>query len=100
MTEVEAIATLVHEIGHVWQFNNAVKDNDMAFREGSCNYLAFLALKTIKGQESEFARQNLLDSKDKNYGKGFRRVKKYAEKNGKESWLDLLRISPKLPRGY
>jgi hypothetical protein len=100
MTEVEALATLVHEIAHIWQFKYARKDNDMALREGSCNYLAYLALETMKGKEARFASFNLIESKDKIYGKGFRRVKKFAEEKGKEAWLKILKTKTRLPRGY
>jgi len=99
MPRVEMIGTLAHELGHVWQFLNGRLHGDRALSEGSCNFTSYWVLKQIApGEEGDFIIESMLRDEDKIYGEGFRRVKKYVEKNGISEWLALLvRDDPRLP---
>jgi hypothetical protein len=41
-----------------------------------------------------------MQSEDPVYGKGFRRVKRFAEEKGIEGWLNRLGSQDRLPPGY
>ncbi|NIO28577.1 MAG: protein DA1 [Candidatus Latescibacteria bacterium] len=92
MPKVQMISTLAHELTHVWQFINGQLKQEQALSEGSCNFASYLVLRKIGGREGEFIIENMLNDKDPIYGEGFRRVKRYAEKNGLASWLKLLKM--------
>ena len=100
MPRMEAIATLAHELTHVWQFLQGRTDNDEAFREGSCNYAAWLVLKSYPGEESAYVADAIASSPDRVYGEGFRRVKRFAEDRGASAWIERLRTRDSLPAGY
>ncbi len=100
MPRTDAVSTLSHELAHVWQFTAGRLDNDEAFAEGSCNYASYLVLQKYRGRTAEYVAANLLDDENKIYGEGFRRVKRYAEAEGIDAWLERLKKSNKLPRSY
>ncbi len=91
MPRTQMTGTAAHELAHVWQFQNGRLDQDPALSEGSCNFAAYLVLRKKGGKEAEFVIDNMLKDPDPVYGEGFRRVKRYAEKEGLQSWLKLLR---------
>lgn len=95
---VEMMATLAHELTHVWQFFNGWLAADPALAEGSCNYAAYLTLRKVGGKEAEFIMQRMIDDDNAVYGEGFRRVKRYAEENGLARWLVLLESNGSLPQ--
>jgi hypothetical protein len=43
---------------------------------------------------------NLVEDDNKIYGEGFRRVKRYAESEGLDAWLNRLKKKDHLPREY
>ena len=91
MPKVEMIGTVAHELTHVWQFLNGRLRNDPALAEGSCNFAAYWVLKQMApGEETDFIIESMLRDEDEVYGEGFRRVKKYVEKNGLSEWLALM----------
>ncbi len=100
MPRIDAVSTLAHELAHVWQFRAGRLDNDEAFSEGSCNYASFLVLQRYGGRSAEYVIANLVDDRNDIYGEGFRRVRRYADAEGVAAWLERLRDSDRLPRGY
>ena len=100
MPETEVLATLAHELAHVWQFLRGRLKNDRAWREGSCNYASYLVLSGYDDDEARYAMQNLLDDPDPVYGEGFRRVKRFAEEKGNARWVALLAKKTRFPSGY
>jgi hypothetical protein len=91
MPRAEMIGTLAHELTHVWQFLQGRLRGDAAFSEGSCNFSSYWVLKQMApGEEANFIIESMLRDKDRVYGEGFRRVKKYVEKNGLSDWLALM----------
>jgi hypothetical protein len=100
MPKVEMIGTLAHELTHVWQFLRGRLQGDAAFSEGSCNFASYWVLKQMApGEEANFIIESMLRDQDRVYGEGFRRVKKYVEKNGLSDWLALMaEKDPELPR--
>ncbi len=100
MPRESALATLAHELTHVWQAERERLDNDEAFSEGSCNYAAYLVVKKEKTPQGEFVLQAMRRSEDEIYGEGFRRVKRFAEENGIREWLRRLAEEGSLPAGY
>lgn len=90
MPRTQMTSTAAHELAHVWQFQNGRLDQDPAVSEGSCNFAAYLVLRALGGENADFVIDNMLKDPDPVYGEGFRRVKRYAEKEGLQAWLKLL----------
>lgn len=91
MPKVEMIGTMAHELTHVWQFLNGNLKPDPALSEGSCNFAAYWVLRQMApGRETDFIIESMLRDDDLIYGEGFRRVKRYVERNGISGWLVLL----------
>ena len=90
MPRTEMIGTLAHELTHVWQFSQGGLEQNPAFSEGSCNYATYLILRKIGGPEAEYIIETMLNDKDPIYGRGFREVKAFAEREGLSAWLELL----------
>jgi hypothetical protein len=91
MPRTQMTSTVAHELAHVWQFQNGRLHQDEAVSEGSCNFAAYLVLRETGGYDAEFVIDNMLKDPDEIYGEGFRRVKRYAENEGIQSWLELLK---------
>ncbi len=91
MPRLHAIATLAHELMHVWLYDNGPDDMNPALCEGSCNYAAYLVLQRYSGKESEYIQTTFKDEPDPVYGDGFRHVAEYVEKHGVAGWLDYLK---------
>jgi hypothetical protein len=100
MPRADVVSTLAHELAHVWQFVAGRLKNDQAFAEGSCNYVSYLVLLNYRDGGTDYVIANLVDDENEIYGEGFRRVKRYAEAEGIETWLDRLGSQKDLPRGY
>jgi len=97
MPRTEMIATLAHELTHVWQFLNGPLDQDAAVSEGSCNFASYLVLRKMGGEEADFIIDGMLSDEDPVYGVGFRQVKMYAESRGTQAWLEQLqKKNPKI----
>ena len=97
MPRVQMIAAIAHELTHVWQLLHGRLKINFRLAEGSCEYASYLVLKEIPGGESEYLIHTMTVEQDRVYGKGFRRVRKYAEKNGIARWLTLLKNNGPLP---
>lgn len=97
MPEVGMIATIAHELTHVWTIQNGRSRTNWTLLEGSCNYASYLVLSEMPGEPSRFVMDSLLNDADRIYGGGFRRVKRYAEEHGTEGWLLLLTTNGDLP---
>jgi hypothetical protein len=97
MPRMHFIATLAHELMHVWLYENAPDDMDPAFCEGSCNYAAYLVLMKFPGKESEFIRTTFRDETDSIYGDGFRGVADYVDEHGTAKWLSYLKSNRNPP---
>jgi len=95
---VQMIATLAHELTHVWQLIYGRLIIYRTLSEGSCQYASYLVLKEIPGGESEYIIHTLTETYDRTYGDGFPRVKRYADENGISSWLTLLKNNDPLPK--
>jgi hypothetical protein len=100
LPETEFIAAAAHELMHVWQYKNAPRGNADAWCEGSCNYAAYLVLKQYPGQYSKYVLHNMQENPDKNYGEGYRRIRKLVQARGFDFWLDHLKNHKDFPRGY
>ena len=87
----DMMATLAHELTHVWQFYNAHPKMDRAVSEGSCNYASYLVLRKLGDSEADYLIESMLKNQDPVYGRGFRRVKIYSELHGLAAWLRLQR---------
>jgi hypothetical protein len=95
---VEMMATIAHELTHVWQFFNGQLKADRALAEGSCNFASYLVLRMIDDDEARFIIQRMVDDEDPVYGGGFRRVRRYVEGNGLAAWLRMLKSNSDLPQ--
>ena len=98
MPRIEMMATIAHELAHVWTFSQGRVKHDPALAEGSCNFASYLVLRNIGGDEAEYTIYMLENDEDEVYGEGFRRVRHYADENGLAGWLKLLKKrNPRLP---
>ncbi len=93
MPRMHFIATLAHELMHVWLHENAPQDIEAAFCEGSCNYASFLVLEDYPGKETDYIKASLENDPDPVYGDGFRRTAQFVDKRGIEAWLTYLRMN-------
>jgi hypothetical protein len=100
MPRIDVVSTVAHELAHVWQFRAGRLSNDRAFAEGSCNYAAYLVLENYRSREAEYVMANLVSDESDVYGEGFRRVKRFAEAEGIDVWLERLRKKDDLPKHY
>jgi hypothetical protein len=89
-----------HELMHIWQYQNSDENISKILSEGSCEYASYLLLRKINNSNSKYLIWQLEENKDAVYGEGFRRVKKFVEKNGKTAWLNLLKNEKDFPQGY
>jgi hypothetical protein len=94
MPRTEMIGAIAHELTHVWLFLQAGDDSDKVLAEGSCNYSAYLILQKTENDQAKFIIDNMQNNPDAVYGEGFRRIKRYVEANGLESWRRLMKENP------
>ena len=90
----EMIGTIAHELTHVWLFLQEGDDPDKVMVEGSCNYSAYRILQKIGTDQARFIIDDMQNNPDAVYGEGFRRIKRYVEANGLESWRHLMKENP------
>jgi hypothetical protein len=97
MPRTQFVGTVAHELMHIWQFQRGCLEQDPALSEGSCNYASYLVLKLTRGVEADFVIDGMLKDPDPIYGRGFRGVKMYVEREGIRAWLRALeKHSPNL----
>ncbi|MBL1213183.1 MAG: protein DA1 [Ignavibacteriae bacterium] len=94
------IKVAAHELMHIWQYLNSPEDNNKTLSEGSCEYASYLVVKKYYGKYYDFIKKNFNENEDPVYGGGFKRVKKFVDKNSKRAWLKLLKSKEDFPRGY
>jgi len=100
MPRVEALATMAHELTHVWMLRAGRLDTSPALAEGSCNYAALTALAGVPGEDAAHVAARMRKSKDPIYGEGMRRVARYVDRNGTTAWLQLVRTRNDFPPGF
>lgn len=88
---------VAHEIGHAWAFLSGCPRHQPPLAEGSCNYLRWRLHEERGTPEAQAHMKTMLEDRDPAYGLGFRRVKKYVERNGFPALLELLRKSSDFP---
>jgi len=99
MPREDALGTLAHELMHVWLAGHEGAHKSSAHVEGSCNFAAYLVLAEEDTPQSRFIIKAMMESEDRVYGKGFRRVKRFAEEKGIARWLSWLASGDLLPAG-
>ncbi len=97
---MDMVGTLAHELTHVWHFTRGRLDTDDAFREGSCNYAAYLVLRKYEEDQGQYIVRNMLEDQDPVYGEGFRRVRRFATQRGIDEWIKRLGSNDDLPDGF
>jgi hypothetical protein len=100
MPRLETIATLAHELTHVWRLERTREPIDEPLDEGACNYAAYLVLKERPGPAADFILHSMQENPDPAYGAGFRRALRYAEEKGAAALWTLLRTARRFPEGY
>ena len=88
---------VAHEIGHAWAFLSGCPRHQPQLAEGSCNYFRWRLHEERGTPEALAHMKTMLEDRDPAYGQGFRRVKKYVERNGFAALLELLRRSSDFP---
>jgi hypothetical protein len=100
MPIMKAMAVLAHELMHLWQFRYAKRNADLDVQEGSANYAAWLILQDFSDDEAKYILHNLEKDPNPAYGEGFRRIRKFAQAQNRESFLEYLKKNKKMPAGY
>ncbi len=88
---IEAVAA--HELMHVWLFQRTNNNHSSELREGACNYIAYLYMKSRFSDEAK----NIIMLIDKNadpvYGDGFRKVKSKFQNRKLKDLLNYLKLN-------
>lgn len=100
MPREDFMGTVAHELTHVWINLNASKKLHPALEEGACNYVRSLVHQASGSPEAERNLSSMMSDPDEHYGRGYRRAKAYAERNGLPALLTLLRKGSAFPLGY
>jgi hypothetical protein len=89
-----------HELMHVWQYLEAPEDNDPYFKEGSCEFAAYLIANEGSDKFSDYLVNSIETNQKKVYREGFKRVRKLVAHKGINGWLNFLRHRKTFPTGY
>lgn len=100
MPREDFMGTVAHELMHVWINLNAGKKLHPALEEGACNYVRALVHEAHGSEEAARNLKSMADDPDEHYGRGYRRARAYAERNGLPALLMLLRKGSAFPLGY
>lgn len=92
--------TMAHEFLHVWNFVSGHPAHTPALEEGACNYLKYRVHEQQEGTYAAYQRTSMETDPDPAYGEGFRRARRYAERNGLAALLRLLERSRDFPLLY
>jgi hypothetical protein len=76
---------------HAWLNDNTRDDHSSGLREGSCNYISYLYLKTVNSSKSYQLIKQLEEDEDDTYGKGFLKVKSEFENKSLSQLLNYLK---------
>jgi hypothetical protein len=91
------IATMAHELMHVWLYENGPFDMEPILTEGSCNCAAWLVIQHYRGDDFEVLKDLHANNTDPVYGEGFRKVRQYIDDNSIDIWLSYIRENEKPP---
>ncbi len=86
-----------HELGHAWAFLSGCPRHQPQLSEGSCNYFRWRLHAEEGTPDAQAHMKTMLEDPDPIYGQGFRRAKKYVDRNGFDALLELLRRSSDFP---
>ena len=86
LPRIEFEAVLAHELLHVWLYQNNITLS-LASTEGFCNLGSYLIYKNDNTHFSRIHINAMATSKDKIYGKGFRKMKNQLEKLGWKKFI-------------
>jgi len=100
MPREDFMGTVAHELTHVWINLNASKKLHPALEEGACNYVRSLVHSESGSADAERNLKAMQDDPDEHYGRGYRRAKAYADRNGLPALLTLMRRGSAFPLGY
>lgn len=90
LPESSFIAACAHELMHVWFYSRGIEGLPDRIIEGSCNYAAYLVLKTMGTPEGAYRIHELMEDKSPVYGKGFQKVYRLVEEKGVAGWIEWL----------
>jgi len=90
LPESSFITAAAHELMHIWFYSKNITDLSPRLEEGSCNYAAYLILRTMKSPEAAYRIHELMEDKSPVYGKGFQKVYKMVESKGISYWLSYI----------
>jgi hypothetical protein len=82
---------IAHELMHLWQHENGADAASMELKEGSANWASSLIYGQLRSQRGQFFIGSLEKSTDPIYGDGYRKVARYADSNGVDRTLEMLK---------
>lgn len=96
LPKIEFVATIAHELMHVWLGQHANFEMHPVLAEGSCNYAAFLVLLRY-GDPAKYVIDKMITDDDPVYGSGFQKTALFAEQVGRKEWLAYLKTHSSPP---
>jgi hypothetical protein len=82
---------IAHELMHIWQHENGVDAASLELREGSANWASTFIYGALRNDRGRYYIGGLEKSNDPLYGVGYRNIAKYADNNGVEGVLRMLK---------
>ena len=86
-----------HELGHVWLIVHGIQGLPGWSEEGFCEYLSHRYYYDLNTPEGRYHAICIENNPDPVYGEGFRRVRALADALSFPRFLEILRITKKLP---
>ncbi|MDP4192767.1 MAG: protein DA1 [Bacteroidota bacterium] len=86
-------SVIAHELMHVWMNDNTRGSQSERLREGSCNYISYLYLRSVNDRNAKMLIKALETDEDDSYGKGFLMVRSRFENKGLSNLLNYLKSS-------
>lgn len=83
-------STIAHELMHAWLNDNTKNNHSDRAREGSCNFISYIYLKSLNQQGTADFITMLEKNPDPIYGKGFLEIKSRYEGKSISEFLDYL----------
>jgi hypothetical protein len=79
ISSISLESVIAHELMHSWLYDNTRNNHSDKTREGACNYISYIYLKTLSATASKESIMRLENNPDPAYGGGFRDIRNRFE---------------------
>ena len=88
-------SVVAHELMHIWLHQNTRDDHTAALKEGSCNYISYVFMKTKYNNEAKSIVRLFEKNADPVYGRGFRKIRDKFQDKPLSELLEFLKTHDK-----